>query len=307
MYLHDDLEQFALVVAAAAEAAGKPAAYVSKDYFVTLMLRETLARDPQLVFKGGTALSKCYGVIKRFSEDIDLGIEEGHATEGQRKRIKAAVKAAAESLGLSIPNIDRTRSKREFNRYEIPLPVSFAGSAVTETLYVETAIMTPISPCVERRVSSLVYDHFAKLGRSDLAERYSLLPFEARTTTLERSFCDKAYALCDYYLEKRDLDKPSRHLYDLHKLLEKVSLDESLALLMRKVGEERRSSSLNCPSAESNVRICKVLGDIVREGAYRKGYEGTTMRLLDLGEDVPYAAAVSSAKTIADFFESVGL
>lgn len=307
MYLHEDPEQFGLVVAAVADAAGKPAPYVSKDYFVTLMLREMLSRDPQLVFKGGTALSKCYGVIKRFSEDIDLGIEEDHATEGQRKRIKEAVKAAAGSLGLSISNIDQTRSKREFNRYEIPLPGSFVGSAVTETLYVETAVMTPISPCTTREVSSLVYGHLAGLGRAELAEEYSLLPFKVRTTTLERSFCDKAYALCDYYLEGRDLDKPSRHLYDLHKLLAVVPLDEGLAVLMRKVGDERRSSSLDCPSAEEGVRIHEVLGTIIRQDVYRKGYEGTTMRLLDLGEDVSYDEAASSAKCIVAFFESANL
>ncbi len=46
MYLHEDSEQFAFVVAAVGEATGKPASYVSKDYFVTLMLREMLARDP---------------------------------------------------------------------------------------------------------------------------------------------------------------------------------------------------------------------------------------------------------------------
>lgn len=167
--------------------------------------------------------------------------------------------------------------------------------------------MTPISPCAVREVSSLVYGHLAGLGRFELAEEYSLLPFEVRTTTLERSFCDKAYALCDYYLEGRDLDKPSRHLYDLHKLLAVVPLDEGLAMLMRKVGEERRSSSLDCPSAEEGVRIHEVLGRALREDAYRKGYEGTTVRLLDLGEDVSYDEAVSSARIIAAFLEGAGL
>ncbi len=238
---------------------------------------------------------------------MDLGIEEDHATEGQRKRIKEAVEAAADSLGLTIANLGQTRSKREFNRYEIPLPGSFAGSAVTETLYVETAVMTPISPCTVREVSSLVYDHLKGLGRADLIERYSLLPFDARTTTLERSFCDKVYALCDYYMGERDLDKPSRHLYDLHKLLGEVRLDEGLALLMRKVGEERRSSSLDCPSAEEGVSVHEVLGRVLREDAYRKGYEGTTVRLLDLGEDVSYDVAVSSAKTVVEFFEGASL
>lgn len=177
MYLHENPRQFEFVVTAVANACGKPVPFVAKDYYVTLVLRETLARDPQLVFKGGTSLSKCYGIIKRFSEDIDLGIEEDHASEGQRKRIKLAVKSAVESLGLSIANLDQTRSKREFNRYEIPLPAVCAGSAVDGTLYVETAVMTPITPNTKKQVASLVYDYLVSQGRIDLIEEYSLHPF----------------------------------------------------------------------------------------------------------------------------------
>lgn len=109
MYLHEDGDQLVRVSEIVARWAGQPASHVVKDYYVTLMLRETLAANDQLVFKGGTALSKCYGVIKRFSEDIDLGIEESYATQGQRKKIKAAITGAAKKLGLEIANLDQTR------------------------------------------------------------------------------------------------------------------------------------------------------------------------------------------------------
>lgn len=50
-------------------------AVIEKDFWVTrtlglLFQDEQLARI--LMFKGGTSLSKVYGVIERFSEDIDL-------------------------------------------------------------------------------------------------------------------------------------------------------------------------------------------------------------------------------------------
>lgn len=57
-------------------------------------------------------------------------------------RIKRAVLESAEELGLSIANLDRTRSRREYNRYEIPLP-SIDGTSFNEQLIVETAVMTP--------------------------------------------------------------------------------------------------------------------------------------------------------------------
>ena len=53
-----------------------PIAIIEKDYYVTLVLKEIATRNPDIVFKGGTSLSKCYKIIDRFSEDIDLNIKE---------------------------------------------------------------------------------------------------------------------------------------------------------------------------------------------------------------------------------------
>jgi len=51
---------------------------IEKDFWVCWTLRELFALPgigEHLTFKGGTSLSKCYGLIKRFSEDIDLVID----------------------------------------------------------------------------------------------------------------------------------------------------------------------------------------------------------------------------------------
>jgi len=50
---------------------------VEKDFWVCWMLQQIFQSSPagaHLVFKGGTSLSKVFGAIKRFSEDIDLSI-----------------------------------------------------------------------------------------------------------------------------------------------------------------------------------------------------------------------------------------
>ena len=56
---------------------GMPPGAVEKDFWVCWVLRALyrLNVGPHLAFKGGTSLSKCYGMIDRFSEDIDLVIE----------------------------------------------------------------------------------------------------------------------------------------------------------------------------------------------------------------------------------------
>jgi len=57
---------------------GLVANFLEKDVWVVEILRllydEKLLGDCSVAFKGGTALSKCWGAIERFSEDIDLSI-----------------------------------------------------------------------------------------------------------------------------------------------------------------------------------------------------------------------------------------
>ena len=66
-------ERLALISQTAAKLDMAPAA-IEKDFWVCWMLQrlfESPLRD-SIIFKGGTSLSKVYGFIKRFSEDIDL-------------------------------------------------------------------------------------------------------------------------------------------------------------------------------------------------------------------------------------------
>lgn len=104
MYLHDNIAALQQLVQATAISTDISQAYVYKDYFVCMALKEIVAANPNFVFKGGTALSKCYGVIDRFSEDVDLGLDTLHPSQGMRKKTKLAVQKAMENLSLPISN-----------------------------------------------------------------------------------------------------------------------------------------------------------------------------------------------------------
>ena len=73
----EELKQI-LMLGAQKHPAGLPSNFLEKDLWVTEILRllyeEQLMGDFSVAFKGGTALSKCWKVIDRFSEDIDLSI-----------------------------------------------------------------------------------------------------------------------------------------------------------------------------------------------------------------------------------------
>jgi len=89
MNLHKNQEMFSQLLLATTDYLGlRDAGIVEKDYFVTYFLQKMTIKQPGLILKGGTALSKCYKIIKRFSEDIDLNLETAKPTEGQRRRLK---------------------------------------------------------------------------------------------------------------------------------------------------------------------------------------------------------------------------
>ena len=78
MKLHEDNDEFRAAVTAAAAKLKLPEHVVEKDYWVTQLL-QNLSRyehHQYVIFKGGTCLSKGYKLISRFSEDIDLALDD---------------------------------------------------------------------------------------------------------------------------------------------------------------------------------------------------------------------------------------
>lgn len=116
-YLHNQKEQFREAIELVAYQKGIAPDVVEKDYYVTVILRELSKQIPYIVFKGGTSLSKCHKIISRFSEDIDITIDTS-LSQGQKKKLKYAIKESADKLGMYIQNIEDTRSKRDYNRYD---------------------------------------------------------------------------------------------------------------------------------------------------------------------------------------------
>lgn len=83
-----DIAEFGPTIDAVAERLSISAAAVEKDYWVSEILRR-LAYDyrANFVFKGGTSLSKCYSIVERFSEDIDVLVLCGDRAKGQVDRL----------------------------------------------------------------------------------------------------------------------------------------------------------------------------------------------------------------------------
>lgn len=294
-FLHNDKEQFSDAINLTAYQTGVMAQAVEKDYYVSLILRKLAQRIPFIVFKGGTSLSKCHGVIKRFSEDIDITIDT-EITQGQKQRVKSAIVEIAAELGMVVTNLNETHSRRDYNRYIIAyssvLPT--ASDAVQSAVLLETSFKIISFPTVELPVRSYI-GTMMESEAPDLIKDFELEPFSMKVQGLDRTLADKIFAICDYYMQNT-VQKHSRHLYDIHMLLPLVPMDENFQELMHDVREDRKASPV-CVSAQDEVDIPAVLQQIIKENAYRSDYNNLTTQLLE--EPIADETVIDSLRQVA--------
>lgn len=294
-FLHNDKEQFSDAINLTAYQTGVMAQAVEKDYYVSLILRKLAQRIPFIVFKGGTSLSKCHGVIKRFSEDIDITIDT-EITQGQKQRVKSAIVEIAAELDMVVTNLNETHSRRDYNRYIIAYPsvLPTASDAVQSAVLLETSFKTISFPTVELPVRSYI-GTMMESEAPDLIKDFELEPFSMKVQGLDRTLADKIFAICDYYM-LNTVQKHSRHLYDIHMLLPLVPLDENFQELLHDVREDRKASPV-CVSAQDEVSIPAVLQQIIKENAYRSDYNNLTTQLLE--EPIAYETVIDSLRQVA--------
>ena len=230
-YLHNNREQFAEAINLAVFQTGLAPEIIEKDYYITLILRKLSEMFDFVVFKGGTSLSKCHKVIDRFSEDIDITIDNS-LSQGQKKKLKYGIVEITEEFGMKISNIDDIRSRRDYNCYRIEYDsvLTFTSGAVNPMVIMETSFTEVSFPTVTLAVGSYIGELLQEEA-SEMLTEYSLNPFEMKVQGLDRTLIDKVFAVCDYYLSGR-VKKHSRHIYDIYKLSPLVRQDDDFKKLI---------------------------------------------------------------------------
>lgn len=280
MNLHDDKEAFVELVLATSNELHIPANVVEKDYYVTIVLKELSNRIPDMVFKGGTSLTKCYQLLDRFSEDIDISYtaEAGKPGDSRKRRLKSTIVDILKNFDFSINNLEQTRSRRLYNCYCANYPSLYETEFLKSELIIETYIALLPFPTTKRMVDNYIYRFLVQIDRLDIAAEYDLLPFDITVQTIERTFIDKVLAICDYYLQDR-VAKHSRHLYDIYKIYPHIKFDENMKKLIYRVRQERSKLSI-CPSASFNMNINELLKEIIIKDVYKEDYDILTSKLL---------------------------
>ena len=208
--------------------------FIEKDYWVTYTLHtifnHAIGRDT--VFKGGTALSKCYKMIDRFSEDIDLVVLRGEGESNNRLTTK--IKTIGEVVSSALPEVQVAglTHKMGMNRKTAHVyNKEFKGNygQARDVIVVEATWLGYYEPCTTKKLNSLVGEMMQNNGRDQIALDYGLQPFDVRVLEPIRTLCEKIMSLVRFsYGENpvEDLKQKIRHTYDLHKLLQQTEFSD---------------------------------------------------------------------------------
>jgi len=227
MKLHQNKRLFTEAIRKTASELNLPEIFVEKDYWVTYMLKSLFQSDisHQIVFKGGTDLSKCHKLIDRFSEDIDLSVVMDNEESSTRiaNRIRVISKKAAEILpeiqieGLTSKHGNLRKTAHEYDKV-------FKGDfgQARDILIVEVSRLGHFEPYTTLPVDTLIAKMMSDEGQSSMLQEYELEPFSVRVLHLNRTLCEKIMSLVRFSFTEQpliDLKAKIRHTYDLHKLL----------------------------------------------------------------------------------------
>lgn len=298
MYLHEDRENLKNMIEQVSNENGRTLIVVEKDYYVTLILKLLAEQLPNCVFKGGTSLSKGFRAINRFSEDIDITFDE-HIGESRRKKLKNVVlKRISEELGMPISNWEDIQSDRDYNAYHFSYVSVFGleDDRLPQSVKLETALGSYSFPTQVVQIRNYIGDYLEEIGKEDLAEKFQLNRFSLKLQALERTYVDKVFALCDYFMQGKS-KRFSRHLYDIYKLSPLVEFNDDFKILIDEV-RKHRAELINCPSAKEGVEIAKVMLEFCDNDFYREDYRTITNYFAD--DFVSYENAIDNIRKLVE-------
>jgi len=214
---------------------------IEKDAWVTLALRITFNSElaNHLVFKGGTSLSKAYGLIKRFSEDIDIAINReflgftGELSKGQIRKLrrKSHEFVLNEMSNIIIKefsryNIDNLLFKIEVENIKITdqdpdiIKITYQSvfdelSYIPRKVIIEIGARSLLEPSENKEIKSIIDENYPE-------SLFTEKSFVVKTILPEKTILEKMILLHEEFTkpkEKIRYHRMSRHLYDIGQII----------------------------------------------------------------------------------------
>jgi hypothetical protein len=229
---------------------------IEKDWWVTLTLRALFqgAYAKHMVFKGGTSLSKCWKLIERFSEDIDIALSpeafkmeykkdptKGYVQKLKREGcvftsndLKADVEQQLAALGVPAGTItvvaepvpeDRPDTDPQTLHVHYP-PLYDPHAYIADEVKIEVSVRSLQVPYSQAAVQSI-------LSLAAPSEAYPEEPFAIDAVESHKTFLEKIFLLHEEFgkpdVTKIRSQRMSRHLYDLSSMIGTDSETKALA------------------------------------------------------------------------------
>ncbi len=225
---------------AGAAAIGRVPALLEKDVYEVWALEAVFGSEigKDLVFKGGTSLSKVHSAIRRFSEDIDLTYdiraiaadliggraEPMPATRSEEKRWTSEIRSRLEAwvAKTALPIV-----KAHAGKTGLPAEVSANGDKIVIAYEPVSAGSPYVTPFVKlefgaRSTGEPNDVHPVGCYLAEALPALQMPTVQAKVMKIERTFWEKATAVHVFCLQDRlKHDRLSRHWYDLAELREK--------------------------------------------------------------------------------------
>lgn len=238
---------------------------IEKDWWVTVVLRAlfSLPYAENLSFKGGTSLSKCWNLIERFSEDIDIAVNREYLGFGgtlskmqiSDKLRRVACSFVREKLQFDLAKqLETDGLNADYFSVKVNItPISTTDpeiieieyqSLFDETNYIKHKVIVEVSgrsmskPVQPVKLQSMIDEAFPD-------ELFTEKPFEVQAVIPQRTFIEKICLLHEEFAKPQDLmrtERMSRHLYDLGQVMDTPIAEKALAdkQLYNSVVEHRR-------------------------------------------------------------------
>ena len=232
---------------------------IEKDIWVCYVLEKLFSIEElkgKLVFKGGTCLSKAYGLIERFSEDIDLTIGRSYLNLKENlkknKTIKSDIRHKAHdfvkveiyellkkafdedleknswSLNFSEEDKDKLTllfqfpiSPEIFPPYSVPFIPNNFYNYIKPSIKLEFGAFGDDWPCEEKTV-----EPYAKKILPDFFNKSQVKVLDVKKNFIEKLLILHSVCLCP--IERQLKNHYSRHYYDVFCLIKSGIAEESL-------------------------------------------------------------------------------
>ena len=222
-------------------------AAIEKDWWVSVTLKALFQTDcaESLIFKGGTSLSKGWGLIERFSEDIDLAISHSFfginkSNKNQRDKLRKLSRIYIQNTlsgqlderlramgiaGYQIENITHAENREgelvpiDGDKDPTVILLHYESLLSRKIDYIPPRVKIEISclsmdePVDEREICSLICETFPDDDTDAVCRVKTVVP--------TRTFLEKIFLLAEEFQKNKPRSvRMTRHFYDLERLMD---------------------------------------------------------------------------------------